>query len=134
MILFLAILVLFGVAWLFNHHHWKPVVGVILFVLGLSFFLFAGLFAVRHEASHDDFAHFATQKAARIQQSNFEREQANSDRERKQADAAPRSDSNSAGKATEVVTKSSPPAASQPSAPRPRPDWLGRALHRTSLD
>jgi hypothetical protein len=134
MILFLAILVLFGVAWLFNHHHWKPVVGILLFALGVGFFVFTGYFAVERASLREDYARVATQEPERMRQSSLAHEQANSDRERKQADAVARSDSNSAGKATEAVTKPSPPAASQPAAPRPRPDWLGRALHRTSLD
>jgi hypothetical protein len=140
MVLFVAVLVLFGIVWMFNHHHWKPVFGILLFVLGVGFFVFAGYFATR-VSLRQDYAHFATQEAVtqeaeRMRQSNLERERVTSDRERKQADAAPRLDSNSAGKSAEAATISSPPtaSASPPSAPRRRPDWLGRALHRTSLD
>jgi hypothetical protein len=46
LILLLAMLVLFGVTWLFHHHHWRPFAGIFLFVIGLGFF---GLLTVRHD-------------------------------------------------------------------------------------
>jgi hypothetical protein len=46
LILLLAMLMLFGVTWLFHHHHWRPFAGIFLFVIGLGFF---ALFTVRHE-------------------------------------------------------------------------------------
>src|SRR5260370_31988439 len=39
LILLLAVLLLFGVTWLFHHHHWRPFAGVFLFVVGAGFFL-----------------------------------------------------------------------------------------------
>jgi hypothetical protein len=41
-VVLLAILVLFGVAWLFHHHYWKPVVGGLLFVFGIAFLVMFG--------------------------------------------------------------------------------------------
>jgi hypothetical protein len=39
LILLLAMLMLFGVTWLFHHHHWRPFAGIFLFVIGTGFFL-----------------------------------------------------------------------------------------------
>ena len=41
-VVFLAILVLFGVTWMFHHHYWKPVVGGLLFVFGIAFLVMFG--------------------------------------------------------------------------------------------
>jgi hypothetical protein len=38
MVVLLGILVLFGVTWLFHHHHWRPFAGIFLFVIGLGVF------------------------------------------------------------------------------------------------
>ena len=37
-LLMLVMLALFGVTWLFHHHHWRPFAGVFLFVIGLACF------------------------------------------------------------------------------------------------
>jgi hypothetical protein len=39
LILLLVMLVLFGVTWLFQHHHWRPFAGIFLFVIGAGFLL-----------------------------------------------------------------------------------------------
>ncbi len=41
-VVFLAILAVFGITWMFHHHHWKPVVGLLLFVFGVAFLVMFG--------------------------------------------------------------------------------------------
>jgi hypothetical protein len=41
-VVLLAILVLFGVTWMFHHHYWKPVIGGLLFVIGIAFLVMFG--------------------------------------------------------------------------------------------
>jgi hypothetical protein len=55
-LVFLAILALFGITWMFHHHHWKPVVGGFLFLLGVAALLMFGWAMPRHAAVNEAFA------------------------------------------------------------------------------
>jgi hypothetical protein len=50
-LLILAVLVLFGATWLFHHHHWKPVIGGLLFVIGVAFLVMFGWVGMRFSAT-----------------------------------------------------------------------------------
>jgi hypothetical protein len=50
-VVFLAILAVFGITWMFHHHHWKPVVGGLLFVIGVAVLVMFGWAGMRFSAT-----------------------------------------------------------------------------------
>lgn len=61
-LLILGTLLLFGIAWMFHHHFWKPVVGGLLFVVGIAFLVMFGWAGMRFSAT--PVAQFAPRSAA----------------------------------------------------------------------
>jgi hypothetical protein len=56
LLLILGTLLLFGIAWMFHHHFWKPVVGGLLFVVGLAVLVMFGWVASPHHMVQEAYA------------------------------------------------------------------------------
>jgi hypothetical protein len=56
-LLILGTLLLFGIAWMFHHHFWKPVVGGLLFVVGVAVLVMFGWSMPRRAAMNEGFPH-----------------------------------------------------------------------------
>ena len=113
-LLILGILLLFGVTWLFHHHSWKPVVGGLLFVVGVAALVIFGWVSERQMAVNPEFAPRSVGRDPDGGRSTIFAERTGSKASSDSATTADRS-------------SSTPSTGSQPVAADARPAWVDRA-------
>ncbi len=145
LLLILGTLLLFGIAWMFHHHFWKPVVGGLLFVVGLAVLVMFGWVASPHHMVQEAYAPRSVERyprdnlrgistapappgSARTDTSSSPGTlEARADVELRVPDDVPEVTPTPGSASTTDAGSSTPSRRSQPAAADSRPDWVDRA-------